>query len=76
MGGGGTHLIKSSPYFGNTQVHKEERDCMGIKICRFTDPSLINVEHNEVDVESTLWKKITECQEADSNKANTYMLVF
>ena len=75
MGGGGIHLIKNSPYFGNIQVNKEERYCMGIKICRFADPSLINVEHNEVDVESSLWKKITESQDADSNKANTYMLV-
>ena len=48
---------------------------MGIKICHFTDSSLINVEHNEVDVESSLWKKITESQDADFNKTNTYMLV-
>ena len=48
---------------------------MGIKICRFTDPSLTNVEHNEVDVESSLWKKITKSQDADFNKTNTYMLV-
>lgn len=75
MGGGGIHLIKNSPYFGNIPVNKEERYCMGIKICRFTDPSLINVEHNEVDVESSLWKKITENQDADVNKTNTYMLV-
>ncbi|CAG8798197.1 15494_t:CDS:2, partial [Gigaspora margarita] len=33
------------------EVHKEERDCMGIKICHFTDPSLVNIEHNEVDVD-------------------------
>ena len=73
MGGGGIHLIKNSPYFGNIQVNKEERYCMGIKICHFADPSLINV--NEVDVESSLWKKITESQDADFNKTNTYMLV-
>jgi hypothetical protein len=73
MGGGGIHLIKNSPYFGNIQVHKEERDCMGIKICRFTDPSLINVEHNEVDPESTLFKKVINNQNTDIKKSNTYM---
>ncbi|CAG8738842.1 21803_t:CDS:2, partial [Racocetra persica] len=26
-----------SPYFGNVQVNKEERDCLGIKVCQFTD---------------------------------------
>ncbi|CAG8743400.1 15566_t:CDS:10 [Cetraspora pellucida] len=64
MGGGGVHLIKSSPYFGNIPISKVERDCMGIKVCHFTDPSLINIEHNEVDVESPLWKKITENQDS------------
>ena len=68
MGGGGIHLIKNSPYFGNIQVNKEERDCLGIKVCRFTDPSLINIEHNEVDVESPLWKTINENQEEGNSK--------
>jgi len=76
MGGGGIHLIKNSPYFGNIQVNKEERDCLGIKVCRFTDPSLINIEHNEVDVESPLWKTINENQDVDFKKTNTYMLVY
>ena len=75
MGGGGIHLIKNSPYFDNIPVNKEEQYCMGIKICCFTDPSLINVEHNEVDVKFSLWKKITENQDTDFNKTNTYMLV-
>ena len=73
MGGGGIHLIKNSPYFGNIQVTKEERDCMGIKVCHFADSSLINIEHNEVDVESSLWKKITENQDTNFIKTNTYM---
>lgn len=76
MGGGGVHLIKNSLYFGNVHVNKEERYCMGIKICQFTDPSLINVEHNKVDVESSLWKKITENQDVDLKKTNTFMLVY
>ncbi|CAG8815441.1 24550_t:CDS:2, partial [Gigaspora margarita] len=59
------HQIKNSPYFGNIQVNKEERYCMGIKICQFTDPSLINTEHNKVDMESPLWKKITENQDIE-----------
>lgn len=36
MGGGGIHLVKKSPYFGNIQVQKEKRDCLGIKACQFT----------------------------------------
>ncbi len=76
MGGGGIHLIKNSPYFGNIPVNKEERYCMGIKICQFTNPSLINIEHNDVDIESSLWKKITENQDVDVEKTNAYMLVY
>ena len=49
---------------------------MGIKVCRFTDPSLINIEHNEVDVESPLWKTINENQNVYFKKTNTYMLVY
>ena len=76
MGGGGIHLIKNSPYFGNIPVNKKEWYCMGIKICQFTNPSLINIEHNEVDIESSLWKKITENQDVDIRKTNTYMWVY
>ncbi|CAG8851317.1 22337_t:CDS:1, partial [Racocetra persica] len=50
---GSIHLIKSSPYFENIFVSKEERDCMGIKVCHFTDPSLINIEYNKVDIKSS-----------------------
>ncbi|CAG8825836.1 9568_t:CDS:2, partial [Gigaspora margarita] len=49
MGGGGIHVIKKSLYFGNIQVNKEECDCLRIKICKFTDPSLTSIKHNEVD---------------------------
>ncbi|CAG8475742.1 7204_t:CDS:10 [Scutellospora calospora] len=73
MGGSGIHLIKKSLYFGNSQVYKEKRYCMGIKTCCFTDLSLINVEYNEVDVESSLWKRITESQNTEIIKSNTYI---
>ncbi|CAG8847961.1 21118_t:CDS:2, partial [Racocetra persica] len=72
MGGGGVHQIKNLPYFGNIQVNKEERYCMEIKICQFTDPSFINIKHNEVDMESPLWKKITENQNIEDRKMNSY----
>ncbi|CAG8803462.1 1488_t:CDS:2, partial [Racocetra persica] len=62
-----------SPYFGNVQVNKEERDCMGIKVCQFTDPSLTSIEHNEVDIESSLWKNITENRNTDFKKTSTYI---
>ncbi|CAG8671029.1 17187_t:CDS:2 [Cetraspora pellucida] len=45
---------KKSLYFGNSQVYKEKYYCIRIKACCFTDPLLINIEHNEVDVESSL----------------------
>ncbi|CAG8571189.1 7384_t:CDS:2, partial [Cetraspora pellucida] len=55
------------------EVSKEEQNCMGIKVSHFTDPLLINIEHNEVNVESPLWKKITENQDVDIRKTNTYI---
>ncbi|CAG8724938.1 18285_t:CDS:2, partial [Racocetra persica] len=67
------HAWKNSPYFGNVQVNKEERDCLGIKVCQFTDPSLTSIEHNEVDIESSLWKRITKNQNVDFKKTHTYI---
>ncbi|CAG8805891.1 21777_t:CDS:2, partial [Cetraspora pellucida] len=73
MSGGRIHLIKEFPYFDNVQVNKEERDCMGIKVCQFTDLSLTSIEHNEIDIESSLWKNITENRNTDFKKTSTYI---
>ncbi|CAG8579907.1 9311_t:CDS:2, partial [Dentiscutata heterogama] len=72
IGGSKIHLIKKSLYFGNVQVNKEEHDCLEIKVCQFTDPSLTSIEHDEVDVESSLWKRIAKNQDVDFKKTNTY----
>ncbi|CAG8747901.1 13536_t:CDS:2, partial [Dentiscutata heterogama] len=74
MEGSEVHLVKKSLYFGNIQVYKEEYDYIRIKICQFIDLSLTSIEHNNVNVESSLWKKITENhnQDIDFKKTNTY----
>ena len=46
---------------------------MGIKVCRFADSFLINIKHNEVNIESSLWKKITKNQDTNVIKTNTYI---
>ncbi|CAG8710427.1 10322_t:CDS:2, partial [Scutellospora calospora] len=39
----------------------------------FGDVQLTSIERNEVDVESSLWKKITENQDIDFQKTHTYI---
>jgi hypothetical protein len=73
LGGGGQNKIKNSPFFGDISIKKEERTCMGIKHCEFTDPKIIaNMNHCEVDFDSEFWREIRENECAESKNSKTY----
>jgi len=45
---------------------------MGIKHCKFVDPEIIDLHHNEVDFDSEYWQKIKNDEQVESKKSKTY----
>ncbi len=49
---------------------------MGIKHCEFTNPEIINMNHNEVDFDSEFWQEIRKDEHIETKKSKTYAYVY
>ncbi|CAG8624471.1 2023_t:CDS:1, partial [Scutellospora calospora] len=43
----------------NISAKKDERRCQGIKHCEFSDSIYLNIVHNNFDIDSDFYYKIT-----------------
>ncbi len=52
-------------------MKKDVRKCQGVKHCSFADPNFINEHHNEVDMESETFIRLSQHQNNIETKTYT-----
>jgi hypothetical protein len=71
-GGNGTiRKVKNCDFFPGFQVSKEQRNCLGVKVCEFASKQL-NVEHTSVNFSESLFKNMFDANEKFHEKATLW----
>ncbi|RGB22076.1 hypothetical protein C1646_678098 [Rhizophagus diaphanus] len=69
-GGNGTiRTVKNCDFFPGFEVSKEERKCLGVKMCEFASKELLDVSHTSVDFTSSIFKNTFNANEKFYEKA-------
>ncbi|CAB4426822.1 unnamed protein product [Rhizophagus irregularis] len=69
-GGNGTICtVKNCDFFPGFEVSKEERKCLGVKMCEFASKELLDVSHTSVDFTSSIFKNTFNANEKFYEKA-------
>lgn len=73
-GGNGTiRTIKNCEFFPGIKVSKEQRECLGVKVCEFASKEL-DAGHTSVDFSIPLFKKMFEANEEFHKKATIWQV--
>ena len=74
-GGNGTiRIVKNCDFFPGVKVSKEERKCLGVKMCEFASKRL-NVSHTSVDFTSPIFKNMFDANEKFNEKATLWSVI-
>lgn len=75
-GGSGTiRAIKNCEFFPGTKVSKEQRECLGVKVCEFASKEL-DIGHTSVDFSVPLFKNMFEANEKFYKRATIWLVFF
>ena len=67
-GNGTIHTIKNYDFFSRLKVIKEQRQCLGVKMCEFASKEL-DISHTSVDFTKSLFKNTFDTNEKFYEKA-------
>ena len=67
-GNGTTHMVKNCDFFSGFEVSKEERKCLGVKMCEFASKEL-DISHTSVNFTSSIFKNTFNANEKFHEKA-------
>jgi hypothetical protein len=75
-GGTGTiRKVKNCDFFPGIQVSKEQRQCLGVKVCEFASKEL-DINHTSVDFSMPLFKNTFDANEKFYEKATLWFVKF
>ena len=75
-GGTGTiRKVKNCDFFPGIQVSKEQRQCLGIKLCEFASKRL-DISHTSVDFSEPLFKNTFDANEKFYEKTTLWFVKF
>ena len=75
-GGTGTiHEVKNCDFFPGIKVSKEQRQCLGVKVCEFASKEL-DISHVSVDFTEPLFKNMFDANEKFHEKATLWFVKF
>lgn len=75
-GGTGTiRKVKNCDFFPGIQVSKEQRQCLGVKVCEFASKEL-DIGHTSVDFSKPLFKNMFDANEKFYEKATLWFVGF
>jgi hypothetical protein len=73
-GGNGTiRKVKNCDFFPGFIVSKEQRQCLGVKVCEFASKEL-DIGHNSVDFTKPLFKNTFDANEKFHEKATLWLV--
>ncbi len=75
-GGTGTiRKVKNCDFFSGSKVSKEQRQCLGVKLCEFSSKEL-KIGHTFVDFTKSSFKNIFDANEKFHEKATLWLVFF
>jgi hypothetical protein len=75
-GGNGTiREVKNCDFFSGIKVSKEQRQCLGVKVCEFASKEL-EIGHTSVDFTQPLFKNTFDANEKFHEKATLWFVRF
>ena len=74
-GSGTTREVKNCDFLPGIKVSKEQRQCLGVKLCEFASKEL-DVSHTSVDFSEPLFKNTFNANEKFNEKATLWFVRF
>ncbi len=73
-GGSGTiRIVKNCEFFPGIKVSKEQRECLGVKVCEFASKEL-DVGHTSVDFSVPLFENVFNAHEKFHKKTTLWLV--
>ena len=74
-GNGTTRGVKNCDFLPGIRVSKEQRQCLGVKLCEFASKKL-DISHTSVDFSEPLFKNAFDANEKFYEKATLWFVRF